>query len=116
MRILTVMTAAAVLVGASVAPLAGAAAGDPKDVESSTAVPKGSPEDQIVTRRDGSRAVPFVTPYDPATGGAAADDFDWGDAATGAAAAMTVVLLGSAGWIAVRRRRESDVRPAGVPS
>ena len=49
-----------------------------------------------VLRRDGSQAVPFVTGLEPVAA-PAADGFDWGDAAVGAAAALGLVALGGAG-------------------
>src|SRR6476620_11730927 len=47
-------------------------------------------------QRDGSKAVLFVTGLEPVAA-PAADGFDWGDAAVGAAAALGLVALGGAG-------------------
>ena len=63
----------------------------------------------LVLRRDGSQAVPFAG-ADGARGGVAADGFDWGDAAIGAAGAISLMLLASAAHAAVRRRRPSEPR------
>ena len=55
--------------------------------------------DDIVLRRDGSKAVPVVTPSEPVT---RADGFDWGDAGIGAGILAGLVLLGAAGFLATR--------------
>jgi hypothetical protein len=60
-----------------------------------------------VLHRDGSKAVPFVADLDGSPASTAADPFDWGDAAVGAAAGIGVMLLASAGWIAANRRRRA---------
>ena len=58
----------------------------------------------LLLRRDGSKAVPFVVNPGADVGPTAADGFDWGDAAVGAAAAIGLVALGGAG-LALRGRR-----------
>ena len=60
---------------------------------------------QVVLRRDGSKADPFVA--DLATTGtpAAADGFDWGDAAVGLGAGLLVGVLGFAAIGAYGGRR-----------
>ena len=59
-----------------------------------------------VLRRDGSKAVPFVAELERNTA-AAADGFDWGDAALGASMAIGAVALAGVG-LAVRWRRVSN--------
>ena len=58
--------------------------------------------DQLVLRRDGSSAVPFELgpPAAPAHEG-----FHWGDALIGAVSACALILLGSAAFALIRRRR-----------
>jgi hypothetical protein len=115
MRTLTVVTATmAILAGAIIAPLANAKMDDGKGIERTVATAPGGDGDGIVFRRDGSKATPFVPPLNPGPTGVQADGFDWGDAATGAGAAMLVLAFGASGWIAVHRRRESRVGPTGV--
>jgi hypothetical protein len=65
--------------------------------------PAGPVASGPVLRRDGSKAVPFVAELEPDTA-AAADGFDWGDAALGAAVAIGTVALAGVG-LAVRGRR-----------
>ena len=79
--------AAALLVAAVAAPTALADAGD---------------QDGIVLRRDGSKAVQVVPVPEPV---ARTDGLDWGDAGIGAGAAVTALLLASAGTHVARRRR-----------
>jgi hypothetical protein len=67
--------------------------------------------DAPVLRRDGSKAVPFVSSPDEATISAASSEFDWGDAAIGAAGAIGMMLLASKVRAAAHRRRRSGVRP-----
>ena len=55
--------------------------------------------------RDGSKAVPFVAGVDEGPVSTAVDRFDWGDAAVGAGAALGLMLLASAAWMAAHRRR-----------
>lgn len=61
-----------------------------------------------VIRRDGSKAEPFVaevgTAADDTSNAAAADGFDWSDAAIGAGLGAAAALLGVAGSSAVRGR------------
>ena len=59
-----------------------------------------------VLRRDGSQAVPFVADVGSQTAPvAAADGFDWRDAALGAGLGAAAVLLAVAGVVALRDRR-----------
>jgi hypothetical protein len=67
------------------------------------AAPAAAKGGDVVLRRDGSKAVPFVS--DPAP--TPADGFDWGDAGIGAGVATTL-MLGATGALAARSRR-----PAG---
>jgi hypothetical protein len=60
-----------------------------------------------VLHRDGSNAVPFVASVDGGPVSTAADRFDWGDAAVGAGAALGLMLLASAAWMAAYRRRRA---------
>jgi hypothetical protein len=60
-----------------------------------------------VLHRDGSQAVPFVAALDGGPVSTAADRFDWGDAAVGAAAALGLTLLASAARMAAHRRRRA---------
>jgi len=60
-----------------------------------------------VLHRDGSKAVPFVASVGAGPVSAAADRFDWGDAAVGAGAALSLMLLASAAWMAAHRRRRA---------
>jgi hypothetical protein len=62
------------------------------------------PYHRVVLRRDGSKADPFVANLAP-TRTAAADGFDWGDAAVGAGAGLIVALLGVAATGAYAGRR-----------
>jgi hypothetical protein len=72
------------------------------------AIPAPTSESTVVAlRRDGSQAEPTVVSASPSDSG---DGFDWGDAAVGAGAAMTLVALGGAALFTVRRR------PGGLPS
>jgi uncharacterized iron-regulated membrane protein len=115
-----------ILVGAAIVSVAPAAAQNggapgPDSVATATARTHG---DQIALRRDGDRAVPF----DPVVGApllrrngsiaepflaqvgppltvSAADGFDWGDAAIGAAGAYVLILLVSGAVVLIRRRR-----------
>jgi hypothetical protein len=60
--------------------------------------------DNIVLRRDGSKAVPFEPYRNPTeTRAKAAAGFDWGDAGLGAGA--LVVVLGAAGALSLRGRQ-----------
>ena len=60
--------------------------------------------DDIVLRRDGSKAVPFEPYRNPTeTRAKAAEGFDWGDAGLGAGA--LVVVLGAAGALSLRGRQ-----------
>jgi hypothetical protein len=56
----------------------------------------------LVLRRDGSKAVPFVTVTVPAAAHGT-NPFDWGDAGIGAVSGAAAVLLAAAGGRAVRR-------------
>jgi len=60
---------------------------------------------QAVLRRDGSKAVPFVADLAPTGAPAAADGFDWGDAAVGLGAGLLVAVLGFAAIGAYGGRR-----------
>ena len=60
--------------------------------------------DDIVLRRDGSKAVPFEPHRNPTeTSAKATGGFDWGDAGLGAGA--LVVVLGAAGALSLRGRQ-----------
>lgn len=64
-----------------------------------------TPASGTVLHRDGSKAVPFVADLGGAPVSTSAGRFHWGDAAVGAAAAIGLMLLASAVWIAAHRRR-----------
>ena len=59
------------------------------------AYPAASESSHVILHRDGSRADPFIADVAP-TPIAAADSFDWGDAAVGAGAGLILALLGVA--------------------
>ena len=61
------------------------------DVSNQSYAPSSGP----VLHRDGSQAVPFFAALDGGPVSTAADRFDWGDAAVGAAAALGLTLLAS---------------------
>ncbi len=62
--------------------------------------------DDIVLRRDGSKAVPFVQNLNPReTSANAAEGFDWRDAGLGAGAGALLVALGAAGVFSLRSRQ-----------
>ena len=63
-----------------------------------------APSHRVDLRGDGSKADPFVADLAP-TGAAAADGFDWGDAAVGVGAGMIVTALGFAAIGAYGGRR-----------
>jgi uncharacterized iron-regulated membrane protein len=113
-----------ILVGAAIAPVAPAVAqsGGPPGQDPAAAATERTHGDQIVLRRDGDRAIPF----DPVVGASvlrrdgsvaepfltqvgpplpAADGFDWGDAAIGAAGAYALILLAAGAVVLIRRRR-----------
>ena len=114
-----------ILVGAaivSVAPAAAQNGGAPGP--DSAAASERAHGDQIALRRDGDRAVPFdpvvgapllrrngsiaepfLTQVGPPATVPAADGFDWGDAAIGAAGAYLLVLLASGAVVLIKRRR-----------
>jgi hypothetical protein len=72
----------------------------------SASTPAKTHEVAVVTRRDGSRAVPFVANVSGESSTAAAgSEFDWGDAAIGAGAALGIVALFGATGVAIRSRR-----------
>jgi hypothetical protein len=74
--------------------------------------PAGPTAGDPALRRDGSKAAPFVVGLEPNIAAPAADGFDWGDAAVGAAAAIGLVALGGVG-LALRGRlapRRASVR------
>jgi hypothetical protein len=94
---------------------AGGAIVEPPTTEPANAQATSTPKEQgtdVVVRRDGDRATPFVANVTPATNTASGDDgFDWGYAAIGAG----VVLLAAALLLtsgAVGGRRTS--KPAGA--
>jgi hypothetical protein len=98
--------AAAILIGAAIAPLTPAAAqADPAPAQG----PAGSQSqaadhDQVVLRRDGDRAVPFRAVI--GGGESPADEgFHWGDALIGAGGAYALILLGSGAFLLIRRGR-----------
>ena len=61
--------------------------------------------DDIVLRRDGSKAVAF----EPYPGPSATATFDWGDAGLGALAGAIVVVLGATGAFSLRGRQVAPV-------
>jgi hypothetical protein len=67
------------------------------------AAPSTASADDVVLRRDGSKAVPIVTVPEPAR----AEGFDWGDAGIGAGVGLAALLLGAAG-ARVAQRTGSD--------
>jgi hypothetical protein len=72
----------------------------------SASTPPTPLEKPVVMRRDGSQAVPFVAWVNGAPPAAAVgSDFDWGDAAIGAATALGIVALLGASGLAIRGRR-----------
>jgi hypothetical protein len=82
------------------------AAAEPNDGGATKARDNG----QIVLRRDGSKAVPFV-PYTRTSATAPRPDgFDWGDAAIGAGVA-SVMLVASGTVVLTRRRRQASIQP-----
>ncbi len=99
------MSTGAVLIALAGVALVSAApaAGDSNDTKA-TASAAGGDHDKLVLRRDGSKAVPFV-PYAGASSSASEPDgFDWGDAAVGAGAVLSV-MLGTGAMLAATRRR-----------
>ena len=62
------------------------------------------PYHRVALRRDGSKADPFIADVAP-TATAAADKFDWGDAAVGAGAGVILALLGLAATTTYGGRR-----------
>ena len=62
-----------------------------------------------VLRRDGSKAVPFVSDLGRKAPGTP-DAFDWGDAAIGASAIIGVIALGMGGVLGTRRLKASPHR------
>jgi hypothetical protein len=69
------------------------------------AYPASGSSHQVALRRDGSKADPFVADLSPTGAPAAADDFDWGDAAIGLGAGLLVGMLGFAAIGAYGGRR-----------
>ena len=65
--------------------------------------------DTPVLRRDGSKAVPFVSDLGRKAPGTP-DAFDWGDAAIGAGAIIGVIALGIGGVLGTRRLKASPHR------
>jgi uncharacterized iron-regulated membrane protein len=95
-----------ILVGVAIAPVAPAAAQDGTTTPDRAGAAVERPHrDQVVTRRDGSRAVPFVAQVGPSAAVPAEEGFDWGDAAIGAAGAYVLILLASGAVVLIRRRR-----------
>ena len=115
-----------ILVGAAIVSVAPAAAqnGDAPGPDTAATATARAHGDQITLRRDGDRAVPFdpvvgapllrrngsvAAPFlaqvGPPAAPAAADGFDWGDAAIGAAGAYVLILLASGAVVLIRRRR-----------
>ena len=114
-----------ILVGAAIvsgAPAAAQNGGPP--AQDSAAASEGGYGDQLALRRDGDRAVPFdpvvgapvlrrngsvaepfLAQVGPLAAPPAADGFDWGDAAIGAAGAYVLILLASGAVVLIRRRR-----------
>lgn len=67
--------------------------------------------DDIVLRRDGSKAVPFQKTVEPAgTDLRGAGGFDWGDAGVGAGAAALAAALAAAGAVSLRGARQRQGR------
>jgi hypothetical protein len=99
------------LAACTVAALAAPAVGQTLHRDGSKAVPfvaevgsvAGPPAGAPALRRDGSQAVPFAAGLERNVAAPAADGFDWGDAAVGAAAAMGLVALAGVG-LALRSR------------
>ena len=98
------------LVACTVAALAASAPGQDLRRDGSKAVPfvsqvstraDGTARDPVL-RRDGSKAVPFVADLEPDIAAAAGEGFDWGDAAIGAGLGATIALLAMVGIRAVR--------------
>jgi hypothetical protein len=72
--------------------------------------PSAGAADPVITRRDGSRAVPFRV-Y--GTSSVSSDEgFDWTDAAVGAGGALVAAIAVLGGATAIRRRH--GTRPAQV--
>jgi hypothetical protein len=95
-----------ILIGVAIAPVAPAAAqSGPATPDRAGAAIERTHRDQIVLRRDGSRAVPFVAQVGPPAAVPAEEGFDWGDAAIGAAGAYALILLASGAVVLIRRRR-----------
>ena len=87
---------------AAIAALLAAAAGAPP------AQAAGDAGDEIVLRRDGSKATQVVTVPEPGT---PAEGFDWGDAALGAGASVAALVLAAAAADAARRRHPGRRAP-----
>ena len=114
-----------ILVGAAIVPVAPAAAQNAGPAQDpAAAATERTHGDQIVLRRDGDRATPFdpvvgapllrrngsvaepfLTQVGPPATVPAADGFDWGDAAIGAAGAYALILLATGAMVLIRRRR-----------
>jgi MYXO-CTERM domain-containing protein len=98
-------TTVTILAVAAAAPVAGSAQeGEARSTDRATSGARAG--DEVVLRRDGDRAVPFVPSLGPA-GTAKPDAFDWGDAAIGGGGALGLMALAMAAGAAVHRRRRS---------
>lgn len=102
--------AVALLSGLAIAPVALAAQGSDTNGDRAGSQVRGANAeavtgegDQLVLRRDGSKAVPFEA--DP-IGAPSEVGFQWDDALIGAASACAFMVLGLAGSSLIRRRRE----------
>jgi MYXO-CTERM domain-containing protein len=104
-------TAVAVLAVAAVTPAAAGAQSDATRPTDRAAFQERG-DDQVVLRRDGDRAVPFV-PRVNSSSATKPDSFDWGDAAVGGAGAFGLMALAMAAGAAVHRRRRSGHLDAG---
>jgi hypothetical protein len=115
-RVIGVLIGAVAAISIAVPATAGAApATEPAQVGAAAAEHAQPASSNIVLRRDGSQAVPFVASAGSTTDGG----FNWGDAAIGAGAITGVVALGLGGVLAGRRLRSGPHRqrvPAATSS
>jgi hypothetical protein len=106
------LVATAPTVGASPAD-SGATSASPTSASSG-----GGDNSPIIIRREGplgsieSTPAPVVPDLSSSSGAGASDGFDWGDAAIGAGAALSLVLLASGALLVTRRRGQAETQPA----
>jgi hypothetical protein len=106
-------TALAAAALASAAPAAATFDSPLTDGPAQASQPSDDRSEPLITRRDGSRAVPFRV-YDSPSSASSDEGFDWADATIGAGAALMAAIALLAGSIAIRRRRGGGPAPVAV--